>query len=276
MVSTVNTLAHRSRIRVTGLPVKIDSGVTQFVPPPPEFLHDKSVDLGAATTDKFSTQTTEVNIGTSNTWTYMVWYKPQDSDTFGLIHDLRNSSDNNNTVRFLLGASQRWDVQLWNSAGSNFKDYRLSSALVNDVWTQLIATWDGTTLKMYLNGSLASPTLTTDSAGTVSSDDRLFSVGGAGGSGTTFCSNGRYHSVAHWTSVLTASEITSVYNGGNGSIFNLAANSGNYASAANIIHWWQFGKNSSDIGKDYVGSIDLMSGAVGIVSGDIVSDYPGI
>jgi hypothetical protein len=58
---------------------------------------------------------------------------------------------------------------------------------------------------------------------------------------------------------------------------NLALNSGNYVSKANLVHWWRLGHDSGDIGKDYgTGSpfIDVMTNAANISAADIVVDAP--
>ena len=50
---------------------------------------------------------------------------------------------------------------------------------------------------------------------------------------------------------------------------NLAVNSGNYTSSASLTHWWRLGNDINDIGKDYVGSIDMDQNASGITSADV-------
>ena len=88
--------------------------------------------------------------------------------------------------------------------------------------------------------------------------------------------DGRYHSLALWNVALDQSNSTAVYN--SEGPFDLDADSGNYNKSANLKHWWQFGRDSGDIGKDYGNGnpVDLMTHAANISAADIVADYPGI
>jgi len=88
--------------------------------------------------------------------------------------------------------------------------------------------------------------------------------------------DGQIASLAIWNVYLSSAEITTIYNSGSISV-NLAANSGNYSSASSLLHWFQLGKDSTDIGKDYgyAGTLyDLMDVQVDISAADIVSDVP--
>lgn len=52
---------------------------------------------------------------------------------------------------------------------------------------------------------------------------------------------------------------------------------GAYASSANLRHWFRFGADPSDIGRDYGNAarlLDLMSGAVNVSAEDLVEDVP--
>ena len=55
---------------------------------------------------------------------------------------------------------------------------------------------------------------------------------------------------------------------------DLSTDSGNYASSSSLTHWWRLGSNSSDIGKDYVGSIDIDQNAQNIGAEDIFTTPP--
>ena len=59
---------------------------------------------------------------------------------------------------------------------------------------------------------------------------------------------------------------------------NLNDSLGAYNAGGNLMHFWRFGADENDIGKDYadasVNKIDLMTNAVGIDAGDIVVQAP--
>jgi hypothetical protein len=75
--------------------------------------------------------------------------------------------------------------------------------------------------------------------------------------------------VGMWDTALTAVELGEVASGTFG--FDLATNSGTYTSSASLQHWWRLGADSSDIGADYAGAIDV--GVDATVSGvNIVVD----
>src|SRR5262249_11171889 len=86
--------------------------------------------------------------------------------------------------------------------------------------------------------------------------------------------DGRIYEVAVWNTVLGSSAVATVYNAGTGA-FNLGANSGNYTSSVNLIHWWRLGFDSENIGRDYGSSPADLDLPVDMDSSDIVPDIPG-
>ena len=75
-------------------------------------------------------------------------------------------------------------------------------------------TWDGTNLKLYLNGSEDTPyTKNNDDAVTMINTTRERYIGKVTAAGTAFF-DGDLHSAYVWSRVLTSGEITTVYNGG--------------------------------------------------------------
>ena len=52
-------------------------------------------------------------------------------------------------------------------------------------------------------------------------------------------------SSAFWSTVLTPSEVTAIYNGNGGGAFDLNFDQGNYASSGTLEHWWRFGHQVS-------------------------------
>lgn len=162
------------------------------------------------------------------------------------------------------------------TGGSAIKTYVWNSFLIAGTWTLVAVTWDGTNLKLYKNGILtAEDTQTTDSSGTMQDSSRRVNIGVRDQGDANFW-DGRLHSTALWDTVLDSDANTSLYNSGDQ--FDWRQNSGNYAVAVNLQHYWRHGFNASDIGED-LGSastlIDVGNNSANITAADIVDDYPG-
>lgn len=165
-------------------------------------------------------------------------------------------------------------------AGGDFKTYRyLESDLPINNWGTIVVTWDGSNLKLYVNGSFKTPTIISqDDAGTLIINDGFILVSASifthPSSGPTWI--GRIHSGAAWNKVLTSSEVTEIYNSAAPGEFDLRENSGNYVSSENLLHWWRLGLDPNRIGKDYGRGhpIDIMHDATNISASDIVTDSP--
>jgi len=238
------------------------------------FSHLVSVDFNG--TDEIMKNTTNQNLGIANAWTVMFWMKPTGTSFTALQVPCEFSlaaDTDENIISFIhdgTSANDPFEVYIAESAGSGFKDYLYNNLIVGDVWQQIVVTWDGTTLTLYKNGSSVAPsTLLANDPGTMTNINRSVSVGA--NIVDTFPWVGRFHSLALWSIVLSAGEVTSIYNSGNGGGFDLSSVQG-----AALQHWWQLGK-AGDIGfDDGVGtSIDLNANSVNITEvGDVVADAP--
>ena len=58
-----------------------------------------------------------------------------------------------------------------------------------------------------------------------------------------------YHSIAVWDRVLSGSQIAAVRSFTT-PVRDLSTDTGPYLGAANLRHWWRFGFDASDVGKD--------------------------
>jgi hypothetical protein len=102
---------------------------------------------------------------------------------------------------------------LWNSSG--ITSTGATSAISNNAWHQVVLTYDGTTCRGYLDGSLAgSVTVSWDSPHINSGSDMYMAFGVSDvtnqGDGTYF--NGRFGAIRIYTGALTADEILQNYN----------------------------------------------------------------
>lgn len=116
---------------------------------------------------------------------------------------------------------------------------------------------------VYVDGAAGTP-LDVTSLGSLT-NTLNFIIGGLN-TGTTIPHKGSIFKLANYSSVLSSSEITEIYNGGLS--FDLTTDSGNYASSANLQGYW---KNTGNTNADWV---DLSgNGNDGTVNGSPTTIY---
>jgi len=99
------------------------------------------------------------------------------------------------------------------SNGSSQVQTNSSASLTTGVWTHLAFTYDGTNQRLYIDGSL--DTSNTSGIGNVNNITQTTALGYYGSlAGITL--NGSLDEAGFWNVALTASEITDLYNSGNG------------------------------------------------------------
>ena len=217
-------------------------------------------------------------MGFGNVFTYSQWTRHNEDftpvQTFMVLEndDLLNRIDFDTFITY---GSPLFLVR--DTAGGIINTFRWTSQIpVNGTWVMMTFTWDGTDLLGYFDGvEDASPSKLTDGTGSRIDTQMCVGVGN-----TTVAVNlikQNIMSGAFWNVALSSAEILAIYNTGLGGEFDLGADSGNYASSANLMHWWRFGHNRSDIGRDYgkaANLIDLMDNATNIDTDDIVNEVP--
>jgi len=135
-------------------------------------------------------------------------------------------------------------------------------------WAHFVVTWDGTSLLLYKDGAAVAPTsITTDNAGTMVDDARSVSVGcNTSGINNT---SGNYHSLAMWSTALSAGEVSTLYNAGDGSTYD-AAN----IQTADLQQYILFGYAAGDLYHNTITSYDIGANQANIDDTDIVLDAP--
>jgi hypothetical protein len=227
---------------------------------------------------------TNLAYGIANDYTILAWIKPPSSgtETTAVIVAPGNLAQDTDGIQFSLnfGAvlGQTYRIVLEETLQTQFKDYRFGNTLPDDVWTHVGFTWNGTSLLCYQDATEdTGPLKVNDNAGTQTDASRRGGLGvnGKGQIATSF--EGPIHSVAMWNTSLDASNITALYNGGNGDGLNLAEDSGNYNASASLVQWWLPGTQASpDLGAPAAlspGSIDFFTEA-GFTGGSILDDAP--
>ena len=113
-------------------------------------------------------------------------------------------------------------------------------------WYHVVLTFDGTSssteyAKLYVNGSLEDTE--SSSVHTLNSQTTEVSIGAKYNSGASEYFNGQIDEVAFWDEVLTASEISALYN--SGTPLSAGSNSGDYTSSAGLTAYYKFQQNAN-------------------------------
>ena len=223
-------------------------------------------------------------LGIANVFTLGGWVKPNSLGVSGTLGGFVPSTSTPNAVGLYhrhAGPTGPNGIQLLitDSGGLIVQNVAWPNVLSGGVkWYHVLMQWDGITAnrKLFIDGvDQGAPSFTqTNTAGTLTDTSRIVLFGGAASGVPAFA--GRQAAWQAWDKILGTLEITDVFN--SGSIdFNLAVDSGNYASAADLQHWWELGKNvSPDLGQDsgVATAIDVEAAAVGITDADRVADVP--
>jgi len=237
----------------------------------------KAIDFDGST--ELLQNTTETVIGVVNTWTVAVWSRLDGTPSGGMrVFDIKRAADTDSGIKVVFNTGGGWKVELYNSAGTRFKNYSfpdwLAANLYTDDWFLTVTTWDGTNLKAYLNGvEDTSPSKDVDDAGTQDDATRQITIGARQDAAQFF--DGVVHSMAIWDVVLDGDSNTDLFNSGGQLDWTVAT--GNYTETADLQHYWRLGLDSADLGKDSgVAStlIDVDVNAQNVTSDDIVTDSP--
>ena len=156
--------------------------------------------------------------GFSDAWSINLWLK---ADTLSaeqcvLMFKANGLSTNLINMSFgLNGQNQKIAVQAYND-GSGRKFYLGNSSLSTGTWYMITATWDGTYLKIYVDGSEDTPyTKDTDNSISMADSSRQFRIAeNIASSAANF--DGIIDDISLHSRALTSSEITEIYNSGSG------------------------------------------------------------
>ena len=115
-------------------------------------------------------------------------------------------------------------------------------------WYHVVLTFQGTGnsteyAKLYVNGSLQGTD--SDSDHDLNSQNTKVSIGAKMNASNNVSNyfNGQVDEVAFWSEVLTASEVTALYN--SGAPLSASSNSGNYTSSSGLVAYYKFQQNAN-------------------------------
>ena len=133
----------------------------------------------------------------------------------------------------------RWQV----STDGNSKDSLDSGAILLNQWSHIAATWNQSTMSLYVNGSLADTMNTVNATGTFTNTNNIF-IAKRDSSAGFF--PGSISNPSIWNTALTSAQVTEIYNQG------LPGNLNSHSAYSNLVSWWQLGENSSFDGNDWI------------------------
>ena len=214
-----------------------DAPVHNFSPVSAFPGHKYSLDFNGSSSQITSTAT--FPIGVANAWSCSMWVKPKRASF--TVQEIFVTIGTANSAASSIGFELRgellndpFNIIMRDSASSGLKDYRYNNFFTTQLWHHIVATWDGTTLTAYKNGAAVTADTKTVDAGGSQADaaNRGFGIG-ANTTGANFFTGG-VHSLALYSTVLNASQVTSLYNGGNGWSFDCSTIPG-------LQHWFLCG-----------------------------------
>lgn len=212
-------------------------------------FHIKAAELNG--TNEYLVNTTDQTIGVANAFSAQVFCEPDATGNQGVLLDIAATAGNANRILFQITAANVFDIQLFDSGGSVFKRYTWGS--ISATKTAGGFSWNGTNLLTYQDGvEDASPTKTTDNAGTMTDTNRDYAIGATITGGASF--DGEICRGDLWNAALPANAFSSLWGSGTGFQLDTRNSSGNYTQTANLKHQHAIYKTEGDAGEDFVSS----------------------
>jgi len=175
----------------------------------PAFSNTYSVDLDG--TDDYIDLGTSSSLNPTSALTVSAWVRADThastSGTYDAIYTSSKDASGANTGFVLTATQNKWYCFYY--SGTTWYSVLSDSNLVTGQWYHLASTWDGSTAKLYVNGSVQTSTLSLSSIS--------YSTVTSAKIGSYYTGNyldGLIDEVSLFDSALSASDITSIYNSG--------------------------------------------------------------
>lgn len=237
-------------------------------------FHNKAIDFNWS--NQSLRNTSEHDIWIANSWTIGIWIKPWSDTTYWAgFFELRPILWVANSI---WTEANKWELRLGmvSSLGSVIKDYRWAWQYLSWKIQHFVFTWDWEYLKWYKNWSEIIPSSrVVDSTWIMTSTNRrVFSMTNSVNSAYVKWSLSK---INIWNTVLSPSEITSLYNSWKWYSIDTRNVNWSYNATSALRHQWALWKDSADIGKDYIDSwgINIASNQQWISSSSVL-DFDSI
>lgn len=139
--------------------------------------------------------------------TVSVWF--QYTGGLYLVSDANNNTDRNGWALTKTGTNT-FSLQL--CSGAAIQTITTVSTFSTSTWYHFVATWNGTTVKLYINGT--QDVSTSQTVTPAFTTNPLILGAGYDGSSMAFPFTGTIDEVGIWNTVLTQTQITTLYNSG--------------------------------------------------------------
>ena len=150
-----------------------------------------------------------------------IWLKLETASGNDTIMNLHTGTNNDNKIAILFinqGGSELIRLNSRGASTNTILDHEYSATdSVNNGWTHFVATWDrtGNKMAMYLNGSSVA-TSSASIANFATTADTIY-IGKPGNANNAFF-QGHFSSLALYSSALTSTNVTAIYNSGSPNI----------------------------------------------------------
>jgi len=209
----------------------VNSDLTRSIP-----YSSYSMDFDAASSDYIDCGDI-TNLDGSAALTLSAWVKPTASGTSsadgiiakdGATRGFYLATFTDNKFRFLISTN-----------GSTNDSFNSNLAYTTNEFYHLAATWDGSNLKLYINGSLDTTQAVSNATGTFSNNSNTLRIGNNGGNGYF---NGKISNASIFNTALSQDQILTIYNGG----------VPNDISSLSPVGWWSLAGDSYYNGTDFI------------------------
>ena len=169
-----------------------------------------------------------------NAFTIQLWVNPDVLETAHLVFRVK-------TYRIQMGSTAFGGFVRGSGSPSPAWQGAWSSDIApsTNVWYHIVLTFASSVTKLYVNGSNVATTST--SGYTTNQTTQFVGIGDKAQTTVNLPFNGQIDEFAFWNEALTASEITALYNSGNG--LNAYVNSTDYTSSSNLVTYLQMQSN---------------------------------
>lgn len=180
--------------------------------------NDRAAGYGVTPQNTFNNQantvvpyTAALNPSSSSPFSIEFWAKPvatdgDDSPVFNRV----SASPRSGWVFFQRAESVGWNFRMYNGAGSGMSTNITGGTYTMGEWSHVVAVWDGTTAKLFVDGVDANATADPGVSGTYNaSTSATFSVGAYDDGAASF--NGLVDETAFYGTALTPAQILSHY-----------------------------------------------------------------
>ena len=166
--------------------------------------------------------------------TISCWAKISQAGSNGNIIGIRPSSNSSKGIQIWADGSHKFAYAFVNTAGGVDSRLAFDKVISDDKWHHIVFTSNGNgTYLGYVDGVNIASTVSTGASHSFNTTGNTLAISSV----DTYGFDGLINEVAIWDEVLTANEISAIYN--NGLPINLTANSGNYTSSDSLQGYWR-------------------------------------